>query len=929
MKTPVFRFLLGAMAGLCLAAGVAWGSCAGDEEVAGEWIFEPVAESPGWALNSGGDGDMGNLGLTGGAAFSTNVPPVNCDCGHSLLLSGTNSVAGAVSINDYDPLVGEDSFSILAWVRRDSTEGANLSARIFSDADSTSLTNTTSGVEFRFAGNAGTLALRINGTEVSTTVGGIAPTNGEWHHVAVVYDGLRPATNYMTRNVHFYVDGVQRGVGSVLQWEIVESNSVPVVIGNASATRTAANLLAGNIDDVMVFPGWAPVAVGNGNTNEAIQCFMEGIDDIFRPHITVPAAIEAEAGDCLTPVVVSLGTPIVGDDCLVSLVTNNAPEAFPVGTNVVMWTVVDEAGNVSNSFQTVTVVPSRTGDCDEDGLTDFQEVMTYGTDWNCSDTDGDNIDDGTEVGLGTSPLRPDSDGDGWTDGEEILAGTDPLDPMSALGIARGVLLHAIKYSVAEDSQWVQLHCSGPREVDISNFRLQVAGTNWETQLTFPSNTWMIPGHFLLIGGTNVANADIVAELALPESFSGLPTAGVRLMPPDNSTNAPVDVLMYGTHVPFNEQFLDTTGWLSETTNLWASYSRHLERRTLGHDTDREEDWRHIQDEGVANSQIVFDTDADGLSDEEEYRRDLQPLNPDSDSDGLEDGFETRMGLNHALSDSLGDGIVDSARTNPQTGNSYLDDQRSDGLSLEWEASKPGWSWGDSIGSNGWVRFDLTSAAGDGIWAIIRERGHTPENFDYEVQDASVVFSKNTYFNSFRTLRLFLVPTSSNGCHIVVRDGGGSGVTNPPNLGPDISATFKNVSVEITMLDAPRTRDGSPAYNVAAQSSHNDARPTAFRLSATPLYELPGSVSLNWDSSKLAIYDSPAAEQPLSSLSLPLSGFAPRTLYLEGLSAGSTSLRWNYAEDTRVFDLANVNILEIELDDSPVELLRGETLDFPC
>lgn len=234
MKTHVLKLFSAALVGLCLAAGTVLGACVGDSEVAGEWIFEPVADSPGWALNSGGDGNMGNLGLTGGAAFSTNVPAVNCDCGHSLFLPGANGVAGAVSINDYDPLAVAEKFSILAWVRRDSADGANLSARIFSDTDSTALTNTTSGVEFRFSGNAGNLALRINGSEVMTTVGGIAPTNGEWHHVAVVYDGTRAATNYATRNVHFYVDGIQRGMGSVLQNAVVATNYAPVVVGNAS-----------------------------------------------------------------------------------------------------------------------------------------------------------------------------------------------------------------------------------------------------------------------------------------------------------------------------------------------------------------------------------------------------------------------------------------------------------------------------------------------------------------------------------------------------------------------------------------------------------------------------------------------------------------------------------------------------------------------
>ncbi|MBR6022106.1 MAG: HYR domain-containing protein [Kiritimatiellae bacterium] len=404
MKTLTFRVFLGVVMGLCLVAGATWGTCVGDEEVAGEWIFEEEAD--GWAVNTGFNGDVGNLGLTGGAAFSTNVPPVNCDCGHSLFLPGTNGVAGAVSINDYDPLAGEEKFSILAWVRRDSADGANLSARIFSDADSTALTNTTAGVEFRFSGNAGNLALRINGTEVSSTVGGISPTNGEWHHVAVVYDGTRAATSYATRNVHFYVDGIQRGVGSVLKNAVAATNYAPVVVGNASPSRTAANLLAGNVDDVLVIPGWAPAPSGNGSANAAIQCFMNSADDIFPPTVTAPADVEAEAGECLAPVAMSLGSATAWDDCRVVLVTNDAPAVFAVGLTEVTWSAFDAAGNVATDTQSVSVVPSRTFDCDSDGLTDYEEVVELGTDATLWDTDGDGMGDGDEVAAGFDPLVP-------------------------------------------------------------------------------------------------------------------------------------------------------------------------------------------------------------------------------------------------------------------------------------------------------------------------------------------------------------------------------------------------------------------------------------------------------------------------------------------------------------------------------------------
>ena len=852
MKTASFRLLLGAAAGVWFGAGVALGACGGDSEVAGEWIFEPEAEAPGWAINSGGDGDMGNLGLTGGAAFSTNVPPVNCDCGHSLGLAGTNGTAGAVSLGDYDPLAGAEKFTVMAWVRRESASGENLSARIFSDADSTSLTNTTAGVEFRFSGSAGNLALRINGTEVATTVGGVAPESGEWHHVAAVYDGTRAATNYTTRNVHFYVDGIQRGVGSVLQNAVVATNYAPVVVGNAAASRTAANLLAGNVDDVLVAPGWAPDAAGNGNANAAIQCFMEGIDDIFPPYILAPPDIEAEADECLAPVAVALGTPAVGDDCLVVSVTNDAPAFFPIGTNVVTWTVRDEAGNTATCTQTVTVVPSRTGDCDEDGLTDWQEVVVYGTDWACADTDGDGLDDGEEAELETSPLLPDSDGDGWSDGEEVLAETDPLDFLSAPRLARGVLLHAVKYAAAGDSQWVQMHCSGPREVDLSGFRLQVAGTNWETRLTFPENTWMVPGHFMLVGGTSVTNADIEADLSLPGSYPDLPTAGVRLMAPANSTNAPVDVLMYGTHVPFNEQGLDTTGWLSETTNLWASSSRHLERWAFGRDTDREADWRHIQDGALSNGEEFLDSDGDGLTDDEEYtgaangQVPTNPLSADMDGDGLLDGYETRVGLNPCSRDSDGDGIDDGEEINPSDGRSHAECQLADGLQATPTASKAEWKMGESIGTFGTVAFTLTGEPGTWVWGTIVEGGDTPEPFSASVSGGTVEYAATNLVDRFQRVNFLLALGEEGSSQVLVVDAGyTNGVTQSNSFGADITASFQVARLDISMPYTSEATEEEPGEYVGDILMHPMALRSNLTIAPCWLYGFPGELELTW------------------------------------------------------------------------------------
>jgi hypothetical protein len=74
-------------------------------------------------------------------------------------------------------------------------------------------------------------------------------------------------------------------------------------------------------------------------------------------------------------------------------------------------------------------------DPDEDGLTNKQELVDYGTNFQLADTDGDGLSDGEEVTIGadgyiTNPLITDTDGDGISDGLEIATGTDPTDPNS-------------------------------------------------------------------------------------------------------------------------------------------------------------------------------------------------------------------------------------------------------------------------------------------------------------------------------------------------------------------------------------------------------------------------------------------------------------------------------------------------------------------
>ncbi len=89
------------------------------------------------------------------------------------------------------------------------------------------------------------------------------------------------------------------------------------------------------------------------------------------------------------------------------------------------WKIVavDYAGNQADSTNYVA-----DNDYDNDGLTDYQEFVTYSTDPADSDTDNDDLSDGSEVNTyGTLPLDSDTDNDGLSDGREVTYGTLPLD----------------------------------------------------------------------------------------------------------------------------------------------------------------------------------------------------------------------------------------------------------------------------------------------------------------------------------------------------------------------------------------------------------------------------------------------------------------------------------------------------------------------
>ena len=90
-----------------------------------------------------------------------------------------------------------------------------------------------------------------------------------------------------------------------------------------------------------------------------------------------------------------------------------------------------EVGNTGtlNSWELILHGVDIDYDHDDDGLSDENETLVYGTDPYDSDTDDDGLSDYDEVMVyGTDPLLIDSDLDGLSDSAEVTTtGTDPLD----------------------------------------------------------------------------------------------------------------------------------------------------------------------------------------------------------------------------------------------------------------------------------------------------------------------------------------------------------------------------------------------------------------------------------------------------------------------------------------------------------------------
>ena len=138
----------------------------------------------------------------------------------------------------------------------------------------------------------------------------------------------------------------------------IVTGTCSVSIGIASATDNCGSLTPAN-NAPNSFPlgvsavTWQ-VTDSSGNTVSATQLIT--VSDTTAPVNIAPLNIvTSTTSSSCNAINVNLGTPVTSDNCTISGISNDAPSIFPTGTTTVTWTVSDTAGNISLSYQMVTV----------------------------------------------------------------------------------------------------------------------------------------------------------------------------------------------------------------------------------------------------------------------------------------------------------------------------------------------------------------------------------------------------------------------------------------------------------------------------------------------------------------------------------------------------------------------------------------------
>ncbi len=119
--------------------------------------------------------------------------------------------------------------------------------------------------------------------------------------------------------------------------------------------------------------------------------------------------------------------------------------------------------------------------------------------------------------------------------------------------AQDIKINEILYDPAGSdtgNEWIELYNADTVSINLENWQIEKAGNYFAECFTFPDIS-LASGNFLLIGESNVANADLTASLAFQNA--GTATDGVRIISAEGDT---IDTILYDDNNS-NELYDDT------------------------------------------------------------------------------------------------------------------------------------------------------------------------------------------------------------------------------------------------------------------------------------------------------------------------------------------------------------------------------------